>query len=183
MAQGTGSPALDATGRVATITPAAALAASTSYSIQVVGSAGGVKDLAGNAMAATYQQVTGFTTAAPLDTTGPSVASASPADGATSVAVTVRPSVSFSEALLGTSVTAGTVRLIGPGGTAVAQGTGSPALDATGKVATITPAAALAASTRYQIQVLGSAGGVKDLAGNAMAATYQQVTGDRKSVV
>src|SRR6185295_11597424 len=105
--------------------------------------------------------------------TSPTVSSVSPADGATNVAVAVRPTVSFSEAMSAASVTSGAVRLLGPGGLAIAQAAGSPSLDASGTVATIIPAASLAGSTIYQIQVLGGTSGVKDAAGNALANTFQ----------
>src|SRR6185503_7366648 len=91
----------------------------------------------------------------------------------------VRPTVTFSEAMGASSVTIATVRLLGPGGTPVAQAAGSPSLDASGTVVTITLAASLASSTTYQVQVVGGASGVKDAAGNALAATYQQATGFR----
>src|SRR5207247_54739 len=83
------------------------------------------------------------------------------------------------DGLRAASIGATPVRLLGPGGAAIAQAAGSPSLDGTGTVATITPAAALAYTTSYQIQVVGGASGVKDAAGNAMAATYQQTTGFR----
>src|SRR4029077_304044 len=96
VAQAAGSPALDGTGTVVTITPAASLANSTTYQIQVAGGASGAKDAAGNPLASTFQQATGFRTAAPPDTSAPTVTQSTPADGATNVAITVRPTVSFS---------------------------------------------------------------------------------------
>ena len=67
--QAAGSPTLSADGLTATIAPAANLTTGQTYRIQVVGGATGVKDLANRALAATFTQATGFTTAA--DTTGP----------------------------------------------------------------------------------------------------------------
>src|SRR5262249_28360865 len=44
--------------------------------------------------------------------------------------------------------------------------------NATTNVATLTPSAALAYSTQYTVTVVGGASGVKDQAGNAMAANF-----------
>lgn len=107
----------------------------------------------------------------------PEVSGTSPVDGATDVAADVRPTVTFSEAMLGSSVTNATVRLLDAAGSPVTQAAGSPALSADGKVATITPAAALAQGETYRIEVLGGASGVKDLANNAMASTYRHGNG------
>lgn len=107
----------------------------------------------------------------------PQVSSTAPADGATSVAANVKPAVTFSEAMLASSIGSGTVRLLNASGNPVAQAAGSPSLSADGRVATITPAAALAAGQTYRIEVVGGATGVKDLANNAMASTYRHGTG------
>src|SRR4029453_11719272 len=65
-----------------------------------------------------------------LAATLPGIAAVTPADGATNVAVTVRPTVSFSEAMNAASITSASVRILGPGGSPVSQGAGSPSLDA-----------------------------------------------------
>ena len=62
--------------------------------------------------------------------------------------------------------TGSTVRL-SRGGTAVA---GTVGYDAATRTATLTPGARLATSTTYTATVSGGAGGVKDAAGNALAA-------------
>lgn len=112
-----------------------------------------------------------------LAATAPTVASTSPSDGATGVAVTQRPAVRFSEAMLPSSVTSSTVRLLDGTGSAVAQAAGSPALSSDGVTATIAPAADLAAGATYRIEVVGGASGVYDLANHPMAVTYRQTTG------
>jgi len=111
-----------------------------------------------------------------LPATPPTVASTSPANGATGIPLSVHPSVTFSEALRATTVTSTTVALL-DGSTPVAQAAGSPALSGDGRTATIVPAANLANGKTYRIQVLGGTAGVKDLANNAMTATYTQATG------
>jgi hypothetical protein len=107
----------------------------------------------------------------------PTVASTAPIDGATGVAVTVKPAVTFSEAMLGSSITSATIKLLDDTGAAVAQGAGSPALSSNGLTATITPLANLAMGKTYKIQVVGGASGAKDLANHPVAATYTQTTG------
>lgn len=109
----------------------------------------------------------------------PTVSSTFPADGATGISTSVRPTITFSEAMLASSITPSTVRLIDDAGAAVPQGAGSPALSADGRTATITPAAELAVNRVYKIEAVGGASGVMDLAGNAMASTYRQPTGFR----
>jgi hypothetical protein len=109
--------------------------------------------------------------------TAPTVSSTSPANAATGVSVSVHPTVTFSEAMLASSITTSTVRLLNSSGTAIAQAAGSPALSADGLTATITPAANLAMSATYKIQVAGGTSGVLDLANHTMASTYAQATG------
>ena len=110
-------------------------------------------------------------------TVAPTVASTTPIDGATGISVAVNPTVTFSEAMLASSITATNVRLLDGAGAAVAQAAGSPSLSANGLIATITPAANLTQGVAYKIQVVGGGTGVKDLANHAMASTMTQATG------
>jgi Bacterial Ig-like domain/Fibronectin type III domain len=107
----------------------------------------------------------------------PTIASTTPADGGTGVSVAVSPTVTFSEAMLASSITTGTIKLLDSTGAAVAQAAGSPALSGSGLTATITPAAALTQGKTYKIQVVGGASGVLDLANHGMASTVTQATG------
>lgn len=177
VAQAAGSPALSADKKTATITPAADLAGSSQYHIQVVGGTSGVKDASGKTMANTFDQSPAFTTGTAPDTTAPTVSSTSPADAATGVKVTVKPTVLFSEAMDPATITSSTVRLLDKNGAVVAQAAGSPSLSADGKTATITPAANLGELASYKTQVVGGSAGVKDKAGNPLASTYNQPTG------
>src|SRR5207237_10439060 len=88
--------------KTATFTPSSNLAASTTYTATI---STGVKDLAGNAMAANY--VWTFTTIVP-DTTPPTVASTSPANGATGVAINSPITATFSEAIQSSTVSSTT---------------------------------------------------------------------------
>ncbi len=109
------------------------------------------------------------TTASTVDTTLPTVTGVTPAAGATGVARTSTVRATFSEAMTAATVTGSTFVLRGPAGVLVAA---TVAYSATTRTATLTPSQALAASTSYTSAVTGGSGGVKDLAGNALAANY-----------
>ncbi len=109
------------------------------------------------------------------DTVAPTISATSPAAGATNVATSVKPTVTFSEAMSASSVTSSTVLLLDASNVIVAQAAGSPSTS--GSVVTISPAAALASGKTYHIKVVGGASGVKDLAGNALASDFNQSPG------
>ena len=137
--------------------PTANLASNRGYTVTVKGGASGVKDLAGNAMVSDY--VWSFTTAAAADNTAPTVTLVSPADLATGVAINSAVHVTFSKAMDPLTITNLTVTL-----------GGVPALvsyDGVTRIATLTPSSNLAVNTTYTATV---STGVKDLAGNSMAA-------------
>jgi hypothetical protein len=140
-------------GATATFTPTAALIAGTSYAAAVLA---GVKDPTGLALAATYSW--SFAT----DTT-PTVVSTTPANGATGVSVSSVLSVTFSQAMDCSTITAATLGA-SVGGVAVPG-----AVTCSGATATFTPSASLTAGTSYAAAVQAS---VKDPTGLALAATY-----------
>ena len=78
--------------KTATITPSAALANSTVYTVTIKGGASGVKDVAGNALATDYNW--SFTTEAG-DITPPTVSSVAPVNGTTGVLVSTTASAIF----------------------------------------------------------------------------------------
>ena len=166
--------------RVATLTPSAALTLGTQYMATVVGGAGGVADVAGNALSSSV--VWTFTTVPP-DTTPPLVTAVTPVNGTSNVAPATTVTATFNEALNAATVTTGTLTLQGPGATAVPASVG---YNAATRVATLTPNAALAAGTLYTATVLGGAGGVTDTAGNALASsvvwTFTTATNDFATV-
>ena len=100
----------------------------------------------------------------PGDTTAPTVTAVTPAENATGVAANTAVTATFSEAVTGVS---GTTFTLTTGGTAVPA---TVTYNAASTTATLTPSAALAASTTYTATVKGGATGVKDTAGNALAA-------------
>ncbi len=148
-----GTRTYNETNRTVTFVPASPMANATKYTATV----SDAKDTAGNTMVPVTWV---FTTAGapPADTTPPTVTARTPAVGATGVATNTTVTVTFSEALQpDTAVLA----LTGPGGAAVA---GTPSYNATSRTLTLTPSAALAASTSYTVTVSGA----KDTAGNTM---------------
>ena len=120
------------------------------------------RDLAGNALAQAYNWC--FVTAAGADAMAPTVASFTPADGATNVPINRAVAMSFSEPMDAASVDAA-FSLKSAGRTPVAG-----SLAYIGQAAVFTPQAPLAPNTTY-VATLGH--GAKDLAGNEMAADRQ----------
>ena len=147
--------AFTASSRTVTVTPTAALAAGTFFTVTV----SGARDAAGNALAAAYSW--SFTTAAPADTTAPTVTGVTPTDRSTGVATTAKPTATFSEDVVGSSVTA----VLRTGSTTVPS---TAAYTASSRTVTVTPTAALAAGTSFTVTVSGA----RDAAGNALAAAY-----------
>ncbi|MBD2441081.1 DUF4082 domain-containing protein [Nostoc sp. FACHB-110] len=160
----------------ATLVPSAALAANTTYTATVKGGATGVKDLAGNALAANYSW--SFTTNTP-DTTPPTVTATTPSNNATGVSTTTAVTATFNEAL-DTATIGSNFELRDPSTTLV-----NASISYANNTATLVPSAALAANTTYTATVKGGATGVKDLAGNALAANYSWsfTTGSTTTVI
>lgn len=147
-----------ASGVTATFNPTQPLAASTTYTATI----SAAKDLAGNALAASYGWT--FTTGATADTTAPLVSSTVPLTGATGVATNSAITATFSEAMMASTINTATFTVTAPGPVAVA-GT----VTYMGVMGTFHPAAALANSTLFTATI---ATGAKDLAGNALAAAH-----------
>jgi hypothetical protein len=110
-----------------------------------------------------------FTTQVGADTTPPTVASVSPANNATGVNVETNVQAIFSEALDSATVTGASFELRTTAGALVPA---AVTYDSGTRTATLDPTAALAYSTGYTATIKGGASGVKDLAGNALAADY-----------
>jgi methionine-rich copper-binding protein CopC len=148
-----GSVAYDDATRTATFTPMAALAASTTYTASV----SGAKDAAGNTMATSVTW--SFTTAAPPDTTAPTVTARTPAPGASGVARSTTVSVTFSEQVQPATVS---FVLRDSSNKAVA---GTLTYDSVTFRSTFTPRAPLNLLATYTARVTGA----KDAAGNTLA--------------
>jgi hypothetical protein len=150
-----------AAGSVATFTPAAALAPSTSYTATVTT---GATDIAGTALASNYTW--SFTTAASVSLTPPTVISTIPLNAATAVPLNQIVSATFSTAMDPATIDASTFTFTGPGITAVS---GLVAYAAVGNTLTFTPTANLAANTLFTATITT---GAQDLAGTALATKY-----------
>jgi hypothetical protein len=101
-----------------------------------------------------------------LDVTTPTVTLVTPADAAIDVPINDTLTATFIEAMVPSTLTTTTFRLIAPGATPV---TGTVAYDAASHIATYAPASNLAPSTTYTAMITT---GVKDLAGNALAGDF-----------
>jgi Domain of unknown function (DUF4082)/Bacterial Ig-like domain/Bacterial Ig domain len=92
----------------------------------------------------------------------PSVSGVTPYSGSSSVPVSTDPTVTFSKAVVPSSVS---LAVTDPGGNSVA---GSVSFDSTDSVATFTPASSLAADTTYTVTVSGA----QDSSGQTMSGSY-----------
>ena len=101
------------------------------------------------------------------EATPPTVTEKAPAPGATDVNVGASATATFSEPMNAGTMTTSRFQLKDGAGAAVAS---TVSYNATTKVATLTPQAALAYGASYTVTVKGGSGGVTDVAGNPLAA-------------
>ncbi len=167
----------------ATFTPAAALAANTTYTATITTAA---TDLAGNALAgnqaplpAASNYVWTFTTAAAVSPANVSVLSTNPVAGATAVCPSATINATFNVPsglrMDPATVNSATFTVTGPAPALTPVTAGSVVLDAaTGRIATFTPLSALTTGVTYTATIKGGANGVKDLAipANAMTSDF-----------
>lgn len=153
-------------GQVATFTPSSALPASTTCTAQI---GTGVTDVAHNPMANPVSWT--FTTGAAPDTIAPTVNSTNPADSAAGVCINKSINATFSESIDPLTLTTAsfTFTLATSAGASV---TGVVTYDTMTNIATFNPASNLIGTpaTQYIATIKGGGGGIKDLAGNALAA-------------
>ncbi len=148
-------------GKTATFTPNQLLMANTLYQANLTT---GVKDLAGNPLAAPYTW--SFTTALAADTTRPTVMSTSPLDNAMNVFINKNVNVTFDKPMDATTIGTGTFTLTGP---AMASVMGTISYDAPSQIATFAPVSNLAPNTSYTGTITT---GVEDLTGNALLSDF-----------
>jgi len=158
--------------RALIFTPAAALASARNYTATLNATA---TDLAGNGLAGNTavapnagNHVWTFTTGAAPDTTAPTVIAFTPANGSTSVCLSRSASATFNEPMDATSFNVAAFSVT-DNGVAVP---GNVIYDASTRVAGFLPAnaAGFAANRNFVVTLVAGAAGVKDLAGNALAA-------------
>lgn len=115
-----------------------------------------------------YEEGPGGTGGGTADTTPPTVTATTPTSGATNVAVNSNVTATFSEAMDQPSVTIpGAFTLTAAGATTPVGATVT--YNSTSRVATLDPTSDLTAGTQYTARIKGPSG-VKDVAGNTMAA-------------
>jgi hypothetical protein len=162
----------DPTTNKATLNPNVALQAGKTYSAKVKGGSVGVKDSAGNPLAA--DKVWSFTTLpppSPIDTTSPRVISTVPKAGVTGVAPSANLTATFSEKMDQTLINTQTFKLlkVNPDGstTQITNVSVSPSID--GLKATLDPFGSstthLAKGTTYRGVITT---GARDVAGNQL---------------
>jgi hypothetical protein len=162
----------DATTRVATLDPAADLAGAARYTATLTGGTSAIRDAANNPLTPVTWT---FTTAASGDTVAPTVTARTPAVNKTGFSRTGNVTATFSEAVQNVTGTTFTLK------NAI---TGAPVAAVVSRSSTtdkwvLNPGVTLAAKTRYTVTITGGASGVKDLAGNPLAAdvTWSFTTG------
>jgi hypothetical protein len=101
------------------------------------------------------------------ESTPPTVTAKTPASGATGVNVGSSVTVTFSEAMKASTITASSILLKTSSNTTVPA---TVTYDANAKVATLAPQSALQYGATYTATVKGGTGGVTDLAGNALVS-------------
>jgi len=117
-----------------------------------------------------------------VDTTSPTVSSTSPSDTASSVSIGSTISVTFSESIDNSSVTANTsnttcsesMQLSSNNFSSCIQMSSTPSASNTNKTFSVTPSDNLSSETSYKTRITT---GVKDLAGNALGSTYTTSNG------
>jgi hypothetical protein len=153
-----GTLAYNPTTRVATFTPTAPLAQSTSYTFTVTG----VRDLQNNAMPAA--SVTTFTTG---DLTAPTVTGVVPLGGAMNIATNTTVQITFSEAMDQTTINSTNIVLRNSGTSALVAATVT--YNSTTNVATLTPTGPLSNATQYTLTVSTA---VTDISNNPLASPF-----------
>ncbi len=150
----------------ATLTPTAALVTGTTYMAMLHGgtTAPTILDASNNPLASNVTW--SFTTGVPLPP--PAVASVTPANGSTGLAVTTAPTATFNHAMNAATITTSTFVLQGPGGVTVPA---TVAYNATTFTATLTPSSSLALNTTYTATVVGGSSGVADTNGLKLGAS------------
>lgn len=168
-----GTVTYSASSRTATFAPTGGILASNSLFTATITTA--ATDLAGNALAgntaivpAAGNHVWTFTTGATADAIAPTVTAISPADASIGACLTRSVSATFSEPMDASTITT-TNFTVTDAGVAVA---GTVSYDASSQVASFVPTnpAGFAPSKPFVVTVKSGSSGVKDLAGNALAA-------------
>jgi methionine-rich copper-binding protein CopC len=153
-----GTVTYNATTRVATLDPTAALGKDTKYTATLTGGPTALRDAANNPLATTSWT---FTTG-PV----PTVTTRTPAANATAVSTAGNVTATFGEPVQGVNTTSFTLK--NAAGATIA---GAVSYNATTRVATLNPTATLASDTKYTVTLTGGPTALRDAANNPMAST------------
>lgn len=148
------------TGSVATFSPEATLASNTTYEATVKNA----KDSGGKVSSG---KLWSFMTGTHIDLTSPEVLSTNPASAETGVDVNQNIVITFDKEMQLATITTREILLSSEAGVSVAG-----VVTRIGAVATFNPIPTLDSGTTYEVTIISGASGVKDLAGNALAANY-----------
>lgn len=129
----------------------------------------GVTDTAGNVISPVNFSFAIASAPPPPDTQAPTVSLADPPDNATGVSIYVNPAITMSEKVNPSTVTGTNIKLLNSSLQTVASTDSLDEID--GRTIYVIPNALLGYSKVYYVRLI--AGGVKDLANNAIASQYQ----------
>jgi len=162
---------LDASGKIATLIPAANLSTSTFYRIKILGGCTSAKSIPMSETSTAEVFVTGFETSSSSagDSAAPTIAGTFPNDGDAGIPSNI-PSIDigFSESMDPASINSNTVKLK-RGSNPVAA---IVEYDIGERAAHIMPATVLKPGASYTIFVASGSEGVKDVAGNVLSSDY-----------
>ncbi len=171
-AAGLVSGSISVNGRTITFTQSASLDYETEFRLLIDD---GIEDLAGNSL--TSSTTISFTTEVMPDNVAPTVTAVSPEDGTTNVQPDVNISITFSEEIESSSISASSLEIHVTGESGLITGTGS----FSGNTYTYDPASDLMENVEYTIKLND---GVKDLAGNGLESfesTFTTATLDNEA--
>ncbi len=143
------------------------------FSPTALGARAATLEVADNATGSPHSvPLTGTGVSAP-DVTSPTLTDRTPGSGAVDVSVTTDVTTTFSENVTGVDTATMTLREGSSSGPLVSSGV---IYDDTTRVATLTPSSSLQPDTTYTVQLIGGSSGIRDLAGNPLAATQWSFT-------
>ena len=159
----------DSPSKTVTLTPGAALTASTDYVVKINATATSTTGTAINGGQQPYFLF--FRTSSGADSTAPTVLGVSPANASTGVSLGAVITAGFSEDMDPATIITGRVKLALTSDLA-ATVTGNVTYNGQSRSASFVPSTVLTANTSYTFTIVSGASGVKDLSANQLAANY-----------
>ena len=166
------SPRITVSGATLTIDPTGYLEGTTGYYVEIDATA--VKDMANNSFAGIADTTTWNFTTGVADTTAPTIATLSPADDATDVAVEANLVATFDENIQKGTGNITLKKTADNSEVETFDVATSPRITVSGATLTIDPTANLAFATGYYVQIAPAA--IQDLSGNSFAGIADSTT-------